>query len=241
MTALLFAVEHEAELVLSEMSPIEQFRLRTVPVTVGHWQGKPVTTAIVGMGAATAKHRAEIFLTHFQPPRVILAGYAGALQAEFKQAEVLVAKNYLSGHWPHLNHFRSAILSSATSVVTDRASREVFAQISGAQLVDMETAAIADVVARFGIPFCSLRAISDTQEDELPLAALASAFDLKRQRPTLGKLLLHLLRHPQDIQPFIRFVSGLTPVRRALTQALREVLTMEPFPSKAEKLDASSH
>lgn len=225
MTALFFAVEHEAATVLSEMTKTEHFLLCTVPVTVGHWQGQPVTTAIVGMGATTAKLRTEIFLAHFQPQRVILAGYAGALQADLKHAEVLVAENYLIGDWPQVRHLREAILSSATSVVIDRASRELFAQISGAQMVDMETAAVAEVVARSGLPFCSLRAISDTLDDDLPLAALASSFDLKKQTPTVGKLLSHLLHHPRDTRPFIRFVQGLTPARCALTRALREVIT----------------
>jgi adenosylhomocysteine nucleosidase len=229
MTALLFAVAHEAATVLAELTKTENFLLRTVPVTVGYWQDQPVTTAIIGMGAATAKLRTEIFLTHFRPQRVILAGYAGALQADLQHAEVLVAENYLIGDWPPLRQLRSARLSSATTVVTDRTSREVFAQISGAQMVDMETAAVAEIVTRFALPFCSLRAISDTLEDNLPLAALASSFDLKTQTPTPWKLLQHLLRNPRDLHPFIQFVQGLSPARRALTQALRAVIQSEPL------------
>jgi adenosylhomocysteine nucleosidase len=77
--------------------------------------------------------------------------------------------------------------------VNDRATRDAIAQRTGADLVEMEGAAIAFVAERFGVPWIVIRSVSDagdasapTAFDEfLPLAAANAASIVEAILPQL--------------------------------------------------------
>jgi len=205
MIGLAFALEHEAAGIVRELRDADAFRVRELPCHTGTLNGKKVVVAILGMGAATAARRATILADHFALEVVILAGYAGALVPELKRNTAWIAANYLS---PQAEPW---------------AARRELAE-AGYQIVDMETGAVAAVMAARGIPLLPLRVISDEVGDVLPTAALEASFDLERQRPDALRLLAHLALHPGEIAPFARFVGHLGPAREALTKAVRALI-----------------
>jgi adenosylhomocysteine nucleosidase len=77
--------------------------------------------------------------------------------------------------------------------VNDRTTRDAIAQRTGADLVEMEGAAIAFVAERFGVPWIVIRSVSDagdasapTAFDEfLPLAAANAASIVEAILPQL--------------------------------------------------------
>ena len=54
--------------------------------------------------------------------------------------------------------------------VNDRATRDAIAQRTGADLVEMEGAAIAFVAERFGVPWIVIRSVSDAGDASAPTA-----------------------------------------------------------------------
>ncbi len=59
------------------------------------------------------------------------------------------------------------VLGSAVPLLTLADKARAYA-LSGAQAVDMESHAVAEVATRAGIPFLAIRAIADTAQDALP-------------------------------------------------------------------------
>ncbi|MCW5731046.1 MAG: phosphorylase [Alphaproteobacteria bacterium] len=72
----------------------------------------------------------------------------------------------------------------------------------GAFAVDMESAAVAAIASRRGLPFAVLRAIADPAERALPAAALDAVDD--NGRPAIGRVLRALLRRPGDLPALLR-------------------------------------
>jgi len=230
MIALAFALDNEAAPILRRLYRRQTFLLgEEVPCHVGILDGKEgavVFVLILGMGAETARRRAALALTELPrelerrkltPLRLlVLAGYAGGLRSGpgFKRNALFVASNYLSP--------AAALLYSAEAVAGHPAARRDLAD-RGFDIVDMETAAVADEAERFGVPLLPLRVISDEIEDTLPEEILAASFDLRRQRPTPLRLLRALFIRPWEIVPFVRFVSHLGPARKVLAQAVEQV------------------
>ena len=243
MIALAFALDNEAAPILRRLYRRQTFLLgEEVPCHVGILDGKEgavVFVLILGMGAETARRRAALALTELPrelerrkltPLRLlVLAGYAGGLRSGpgFKRNALFVASNYLSSSaapWldKALPDTRRALLYSAEVVAGNPAARRDLAD-RGFDIVDMETAAVADEAERFGVPLLPLRVISDEIEDTLPEEILAASFDLRRQRPTPLRLLRALFIRPWEIVPFVRFVSHLGPARKVLAQAVEQV------------------
>jgi adenosylhomocysteine nucleosidase len=98
-----------------------------------------------------------------------------------------------------------------------------FAKATGAVAVDMETATIAEQCRERGVPLLSIRVISDTARQELPVP-FSVCFDVEKERPRVGALLAFLLRHPSRIRAFIRFVRTVGRARRLLSGALLDLV-----------------
>ncbi|SDU01600.1 Nucleoside phosphorylase [Verrucomicrobium sp. GAS474] len=246
MIAFAFALDNEAAPLLHRLYRRKTILLgEEVPCHVGILDGKEgavVFVLIVGMGAETARRRTALALAELPrelerrkltPLRLlVLAGYAGALRAgpAFRRNTLFVASNYLTpsaAPWldKALPDTRRALLHSAAAVAATPASRRALAD-QGFDLVDMETAAVADEAERFGVPFLPLRVVSDGLDDVLPQEILDASFDLVRQQPTPLRLLAALFARPWDIVPFVRFVSHLNPARKALSHGVEQIAEM---------------
>ncbi len=243
MIALAFALENEAAPLLRRLYRRKAFLLgEKVPCHIGILDGEEGTTVLVlllGMGAETARRRTALALTelpkelekhHLTPLRLlVLAGYAGALRPGpgFERNTLHAASNYLSptaAPWldKALPGTRRALLYSADRVACTPAARRALAD-RGFDLVDMETAAVAEEAARFAVPLLPLRVVSDGIEDRLPEHLLSASFDTVHQRPMPLRLLLAFLNRPWEIVPFVRFISHLGPARETLCHAVAQI------------------
>jgi hypothetical protein len=108
-------------------------------------------------------------------------------------------------------------------VVSTPEKRAALAQATEAQVADMETEAVANVVSARQIPFLAVRVISDEYFQNLPVGALAAGFDASRARATPVRLLKYLALHPAEIPPFAHFVKGLSRARINLTDFLEQL------------------
>lgn len=138
-----------------------------------------------GVGQEKAAQAAEVLIDLFQPKRLLSTGYGGGLSKRLKRfnicfPEMLVresddARLDLSEPVPQrIESFepgpvrgRLALLTTDFVASTPKQKSRLHHD-TGAELVDMETFAVADICRRHEIPFLAIRIILDTAEEELP-------------------------------------------------------------------------
>lgn len=125
--------------------------------------------AVGGIGQKFARRAAEVAVEHAQPQRLISAGLAGALSPSLKIGNVGEIREVIDvatgdrypgsgGDW---------ILATSQDVSDVAGKRELLLK-HGADVVDMEAAAVAKVAKERGLGFASVKAISDDAAFEMP-------------------------------------------------------------------------
>lgn len=134
-----------------------------------------------GVGQDKAGKAAEVMLDVFSPKRLVSAGYGGGLSKRLKRFAVCVpeiviresdgATLDLSDGVPQIlessNPDKLALLTTDFVAASPR-QKSSLKQRTGAEVVDMETWAVADLCRRRGAPLLAVRIILDTAEEELP-------------------------------------------------------------------------
>jgi adenosylhomocysteine nucleosidase len=217
MICYAFPLAHEA----AECTERESFAIGRLHCTLGNLGGRHVLIARVGMGQERAAEHTRMVFQYFRPKALVLAGYGGALVPQLKLGQIVISRNYSSDVLlPFLRlvaGFDFAEFYTADEIAGTLAERTRCANTSRAQVIEMETAAVAAVVAERGIPFLAVRVISDELRTDLPTEALAAGFDPEAGRPTPVRLATHLATHPRQFKPFKEFVRNLGTARKSLT------------------------
>jgi adenosylhomocysteine nucleosidase len=183
-----------------------------------------------GVGEKVCRQRMARLLQDRQLDCLISAGFAGALTDQLDIGDLLLAQNFST---VELGKARSLLINlpihvanllTVPSMIDSNEERNKIARATGAAAVDMETEFIARACAEHGVPLLSLRAISDTPRQRFPAPAHV-LFNIERQRTSVVRLVLYLLRHPTRLRGLIRFISQITRARESLTKALVAVAT----------------
>jgi adenosylhomocysteine nucleosidase len=196
----------------------------------GKIDDREVTVLHTGVGAKNCNARLEILLHKARPSVVISSGFAGAVSEQLRVGDLILAQNFsdpsLLANAERLLREREprlVKLFTSASIIDSVAERNEIAQAAGADAVDMETGAIADVCKVHGVPLLSLRVISDSARQPFP-APPSALFDIERQRTNFGGLLVYLLRDPGSILRLFRFGRQIARVRASLTDAIVAVV-----------------
>jgi purine-nucleoside phosphorylase len=176
------------------------------------------------MGESAVRDNIATLFEHFRLKAVVLAGYGGALVPPLKVGQVVVSVNFSSeavlGFLRMLSGFDFASFCMADEVVGTVEKRSWYAAQTGAQVVDMETGAVAEIVHEHQIPFMAVRAITDEYLPPLPTGALAAGFDARKGQATPLRLLGYLATRPGEVAPLRKFVRDLAVARKNLTAFL---------------------
>jgi adenosylhomocysteine nucleosidase len=193
-------------------------------------RSRDVTIVHTGVGAKNCNERLEALLHKTRPRLVISSGFAGAISEQLDVGDLILAENFsdpgllasasriLSQRQP-----RSVKLFTSTSIIDSIKERNEIARAANAAAVDMETGAIVAICNAHGVPLLSLRGISDTSNQPFP-APPSVLFDIESQRPSYGRLISYLLRHPSSISKMVRFSRQIARVRATLTEAIVELV-----------------
>ncbi len=126
--------------------------------------------AIGGIGEKYARHAAEVVIDHAQPKLLLSAGIVGAISPQLKVGDVGRIREVVdvatgirypvtgAGDW---------VLATSQDV-SDAAEKQELLTKYGADVVDMEAAAVAQVAKQRGVEFASVKAISDDAAFEMP-------------------------------------------------------------------------
>jgi adenosylhomocysteine nucleosidase len=227
MICFAFPLAHEAALVLRQCTEKESFSIDSLHCTLANFGSRRVLIAQIGMGEAKAGDNTDILFQYFRIKAFVLAGYGGALVQPLKVGQVLISSNFTSeavlGFLRMLSGFDFASFCTVEEIAGTVEKRAGYAAESDAQVADMETARVANVVSERAIPFLAVRVISDDYLQTLPVGALAAGFDAPQGKATPIRLLGYLATHPGEIKPFKKFVQGLSAARKNLTKFLEQL------------------
>ena len=159
-----------------------------------------VAILIVGIGRANAEKSAREFLAANSPARVLTCGFAGGLNPELKLGEVVFEiGNQKSEIGDQLlaAGAKPAKIFCADRIATTVAEKKKLRSETGAEVVEMESAAIQAVCRERGILCATVRVISDTAGEDLPLNF--NALSKPDKSLDFGKLFLAIARSPGKI------------------------------------------
>lgn len=186
-----------------------------------------IEVRISGPGPAAAARATEAALV-CRPRLIVSWGVAGALAPNLPPGTLLRPATVLASDDSRLFESAAANVTAGTLVsvaapVRSRQERLALAKRAGAMAVDMESAAIAAVCQREGIPFQCIRAISDALDHQLP--AWVAGLMTPDGRLAPWPALKGLLRDPLALPDLLRAGLGF---RRALHSLERYAATFAP-------------
>jgi len=128
--------------------------------------------AVGGIGRNAARRAAEAVVNRFNPTTLISVGVAGALTARLKVGDVVWGSEVVdaeTGARFRMTGGESVVVT--VSSVSGPAEKRMLADHYEADVVDMESAAVAAVAQELGVEFRAIKAISDELDFDMPPVA----------------------------------------------------------------------
>ena len=179
-----------------------------------------VQILIVGIGRQNAEASIRKFLASHAPEKVFTCGFAGGLKTDLRIGEVVFEGVH------HAAQLLAAGAKPATFFCADRiattvAEKQKLRAATQAEVVEMESAAIHAVCQERGIPCSTVRVISDTANEDLPLDfnVLANA----DKSLNFGKLFLAIARSPGKIGALMELQKKTSFAAKQLAAVLEKI------------------
>ena len=198
---------------LARLAHVRKYAGPRFTVVEGECAGKLVALVLTGMGRARAQHGAEVLLDGHRPRWIISAGFGGALDPALKRNDIILPREVVN-----LEGRRFAIdlaippeaeaqgLKTGRLVTVDEFIRKAsdkadLREKTGADVVDMETSALAALCEERGVRFLAVRVISDEAGVDLPPEILAIVGPTGGLR--LGATLGALWKRPSSVNDLL--------------------------------------
>lgn len=175
---------------------------------------------ITGMGRRNASTRFLEALHRFTPERVVTCGFAGGLNPELKVGDVLFDEDYEFGMGKTLLSAGAipAKFHCSVRVAVTAAEKAELWRTTGADAVEMESSVIRSLCRDRKIPSATVRVISDTANEDLPLDF--NALMTSDQRISIPKLMVTLLKSPRSIPKLMNLQRNTRFAARRLADVL---------------------
>ncbi|MFM8734692.1 MAG: hypothetical protein ACKOC8_05795 [Pirellulales bacterium] len=234
---IVFAVPVEADAFERLVTNRVETRSAAVVFHEGLVQGRRVAWCVAGVGGPAADAATRLLIAGHRPAIVISAGFAGAIDAGISRGSVVrpcrsvdaAGRGEVSlwvggGTAPG----DATIVTVEQVVATVEAKRRLHEQ-TGAQIVDMETHAVAHAALSAGLPCGCVRVVSDDASQELPreIDSLARPQSAWRRA---GAAIAAIGRRPGAAADLWRLWEHAVVDGRSLAHAL--VATLEALPGK---------
>ena len=179
-TGFIFALRQEAVGILDRLKHARTTRGNGWTFYTGNIDDISIAVILSGIGQKNAEEATNILLDVFTPQVVCSAGYAGGLSARLKQSNICVPEQIFRGSDMQALDLSQPIpqqtspqpnkltLLTVNDVLESPEQKRTAHEQTGAELVDMETFAVADVCRVRKVPFFSARVILDAVDDRIP-------------------------------------------------------------------------
>jgi len=131
-----------------------------------------------GIGAEAARRAAEAIIVLHQPALVISAGFAGGLDPALRAGHALTPRLVIdAGDGSRTDSGTGEGVLVSFAAVADSEQKTSLARAYGADVVDMEAAAVSRCAQAHGIQFTACKVVSDSRDQRLPPVARFVASD----------------------------------------------------------------
>jgi adenosylhomocysteine nucleosidase len=172
-----------------------------------------------GIGPEAARRAAEAVIALYKPAVVESVGFAGALDNTLRVGDVCEVRYVIDssdGSRTDTGVGTSVLVSSAS--VASEEQKAKLAKAYGAQLVDMESAAVAKSAEAHGLPFRAVKVVSDEAGFPMPPMELFIGRDGSFHS---GKFALHAAVRPWLWSTVFRLTRNSGKASRALCHQLK--------------------
>jgi adenosylhomocysteine nucleosidase len=237
---ILGAVKEEIAGIKGRMKIDRKSKLGTADVFYGTWERRPIILVRTGIGRIRAGGALAMVLDKYSLSMVISIGYAGGTHPDIKAGDLLVARQFLSfpkdGEPPKKTNVPLLLAEQAEKVppskkfsaykgrlltmdrvVNKPEDKRALGVNHMVNAIDMETSVLAQMAAVRKVPFLSVRAITDTVNEEL--VDVSSFMEKDGQVSTL-KAGWYVLTHPGALGKLI----SLQEIARRGTKNITEFL-----------------
>lgn len=182
-----------------------------------------VSILITGIGRKNAQTAVDQVLALDRPALVLTCGFAGALNPELRIGNVFFSTDEPALHEKLTSAgAKSAKFFCATRVAVTAAEKAELRRSTGADAVEMESEAIQALCRERGIPCATVRVISDTANEDLPLDFnLLAKPDVSLD---YGKLALAVAKSPGEIPALLRLRKNTKLAAERLAEVLAKVI-----------------
>lgn len=193
-------------------------------VVEGRLGDKLIAVVVAGMGRESGRRGAEILIQGHRPTWMLSAGWGGALDPSLKRDEAVFATEVVDQEGNRFDlglsmapdaagKFRPGRLLTVDAMVRTVAERASLRYKYLADVVDMETSAVAAVCAARGVKLMAIRVISDEAGADLPPELLAIVGPTGGYR--IGAAIGSILRRPGSLMELLKLREhGLSAAER---------------------------
>jgi adenosylhomocysteine nucleosidase len=185
-----------------------------------------VSVLIVGIGHQNAEKSVRGFLANHSPELVLTGGFAGGLNPNLKLGEVVFEignRKSEIGNQLLAAGARPVKFFCADRIATTVVEKKKLRAESGADAVEMESAAIHAVCRERGIACATVRVISDTANEDLPLDFNALAKADKNLH--FGKLAWAIAKSPGKIGALLALQKKTSFAAGQLAGVLQKIIS----------------
>jgi adenosylhomocysteine nucleosidase len=176
-----------------------------------------------GIGRDPAIFATRALVGNQRPDILVSAGFAGALTRLLTVGESIAPGTVIDAQTgkKFILHSGTGVLVSA-SVIADEAEKTALASRYNAEAVDMEAAAVAQVAEENGIPFCTVKTISD--ELGFPMPPLNTYVNDDGQLAS-ARFAAHIAVHPGYWPSVMQLARNSKKASQELSSALKHLLS----------------
>ena len=191
--------------------------------------GDKVPVFLTGIGRENAEKAVREFLAAHTPSLLMTCGFAGGLKAELKVGDVVFES--LSSENDVFAGIRSKLIAAgarevkifcADRIATTAADKKKLREETGAEAAEMESGAIQAVCGRQGIPCVTVRVISDTANEDLPLDF--NQFLKEDKSMDMSKLMMAVAKAPWKMGALMELQRNTKLAAHRLADVLMKVI-----------------
>jgi adenosylhomocysteine nucleosidase len=239
--AITVAVRREAEAVLEKLS------VKDINIINGQkffkclFSHREIIVAVLGIGTQKTVQGVNTIIKKYSPSVIISLGFAGAVDAMLKRGNVILGNEVFFESNTEMSFSSDPILLNLSEKALSAASipyytgriytvlnplfgdkdKMIFRQQHQCLAVEMETAAVAEIASREGLPFLSIRFILDEVRDDLKFV-----FNYIKKNGRLSFMLLgkNFLSSPKIIRNYIKLRNCWAVSCKSIQTAINPVL-----------------
>lgn len=221
---------------LDRLADVRKYAGPRFTVIEGVCAGKLVVLVLTGMGRARAQRGAELLLDGHRPRWIVSAGFGGALDPTLKRNDIVLPTEVVNLEGGRFSvdlavpsgseGLRTGRLLTVDDFVRKASEKAELRAKTGADVVDMETSAVAALCGERGVKFLPVRVISDEAGVDLPPEILAIVGPTGGLR--LGATIGALWKRPSSVKDLLGLRQHANEAAARLASFLMETIPRLP-------------